>query len=409
MAFGTLFTTADNPRSTAIKAVAKANNIDLKIVEVDTTKPTVEHLKANGLGKVPAFLGEDGYALSECIAIAIYITSQNEKTTLLGKTKQDYASILKWMSFFNSEIVPPMGNWFLPLLGRLPYNKKSVEDSSQIVQKAVGVVEKYLQRHTYLVGERVTLADLFCASLLYRGFQYFFDKQWRQEHPNVTRWYDTVVNQPIYSAVAKKLDYLEKPALTNTAPKKAEQPKPAPKPAAAPAAAAADEDAPAPKPKHPCEALPKASFPLDEWKRQFSNTETPDALKYFWENVPLQEEYSIWRCDYKYNDELTLTFMSNNLIGGLFTRLEASRKYIFGSASVYGQNNDSVIQGAFVIRGQQYEPVFDVAPDYESYDFVKLDPKKAEDREFLENQWSWEKPVVVKGKEYPHACGKVFK
>lgn len=29
------------------------------------------------------------------------IQSQNEKTTLLGKTKQDYASILKWLSYFN--------------------------------------------------------------------------------------------------------------------------------------------------------------------------------------------------------------------------------------------------------------------------------------------------------------------
>ncbi|KJZ75578.1 hypothetical protein HIM_05041 [Hirsutella minnesotensis 3608] len=408
MAFGTLFTYADNPRSTAIKAVAKANNLDLKIVEADTTKPTVEHLKAHGLGKIPAFLGEDGYALSESIAIAIYITSQNEKTTLLGKTKQDYASILKWMSFFNSEIVPAMGDWFLPLLGKTTYNKKSVDDAAQRVQKAIAVIEKYLVRHTYLVGERVTLADLFCASLLHRGFQYFFDKKWRDQNPNTTRWYDTIVNQPIYSAVAKKLDYLEKPALTNVAPKKVEEPKAAPKPAAAPAAAA-EEDAPAPKPKHPCEALPKASYPLDEWKRQFSNTETPDALKYFWENVPLDAEYSIWRCDYKYNDELTMTFMSNNLIGGLFARLEASRKYIFGSASVYGESSNSVIQGAFVIRGQEYEPVFDVAPDYESYKFSKLDSKNAEDRAFLENMWSWEKPVTVDGKEYKHACGKVFK
>lgn len=54
--------------------MAKANNVDLKIVIADTTKPSVEHLKANGLGKIPAFLGEDGYALSECIAIAIYST-----------------------------------------------------------------------------------------------------------------------------------------------------------------------------------------------------------------------------------------------------------------------------------------------------------------------------------------------
>lgn len=54
--------------------VAKANNVDLTIVEADTTNPTVEHLKAHPLGKIPAFLGEDGFALSECIAVAIYST-----------------------------------------------------------------------------------------------------------------------------------------------------------------------------------------------------------------------------------------------------------------------------------------------------------------------------------------------
>ncbi|KYK56807.1 elongation factor 1-gamma 1 [Drechmeria coniospora] len=409
MTFGTLFTCGDNPRSIAIKVVAKANGLDLKVVEADCTKPSAEHLKAHGLGKIPAFLGEDGFAVSECVAVAIYITSQNEKTTLLGKTKQDYASILKWMSFFNSEIVPAMGDWFQPLIGKMPYNKKNVDDASKAVLKAVGVIEKHLVRHTYLVGERITLADLFCAALLNRGFQYFFDKQWRQENPSVTRWYETIVNQPIYTAVAKKLDFLEKPALTNTPPKqaKAEQPKAAAKPAAAKPAATEEEEAP--KAKHPCEALPKATFPLDEWKRHFSNNETPDALKWFWEKVPLEEEYSIWRCDYKYNDELTLTFMSNNLIGGFNTRLEGSRKYIFGSASVYGENNNSVIQGAFVIRGQDHEGVFDVAPDWESYKFTKLSPKNAEDRAFLENMWSWEKPVTVDGKEYAHACGKVFK
>ncbi|GAO17042.1 hypothetical protein UVI_02021840 [Ustilaginoidea virens] len=79
----------DNSRSIAIKAVAKANNLDLKISEVEFGKPTAEHLKANGLGKIPTFVGEDGFTLSECIAVAIYVTSQNEKTTLLGKTKQE--------------------------------------------------------------------------------------------------------------------------------------------------------------------------------------------------------------------------------------------------------------------------------------------------------------------------------
>jgi elongation factor 1-gamma len=413
MAFGKLYTYEANPRSTAILAVAKANNLDIELVEVDTTKPTEEYLKYNPLSKVPTFVGSDGYVLSECIAIAVYVTSQNEKTTLLGKTKQDYASILKWMSFFNTEVLPKLGAWYRPLLGKDPYNKKSVEEAQKVALKAVSVVEAHLRDTTYLVGERITLADLFAIGIIARGFEFFFDKKWRDDYPNVTRWYNTVYNQPIYSAVAPKFTLLDTPKLTNVAPKKAEQPKkeaapkkeaPKPKPAAE-----EEEEAPAePKPKHPLEALPRATFPLDEWKRQYSNVDTPEALKWFWENVKF-DEYSLWKVVYNYNDELTQVFMSSNLIGGFNNRLEASRKYLFGSASVYGESNNSVIEGAFVIRGDDYKPVFDVAPDYESYEFTKLDPKSPEDRAYVEAQWSWDKPVVNNGKEYAHAAGKVFK
>lgn len=407
MAFGKLFTYENNPRSTAIAVVAKANGIDLESVTSDASKPSAEHLKASPLGKIPAFLGEDGYPLSECIAIAIYVTSQNEKTTLLGKTKQDYASILRWMSYFNHEVLPPLGGWYSPLLGNAPYNKKAVEDSSKVALKAVAAVEEHLTHNTYLVGERITLADLFAAGILARGFEFFFDADWRNKNPATARWYNTIVNQDIWTAVRPKQEYLEKPKLTNVAPKKAEAPKPAAAPkAAAPAPAAAEEEAP--KPKHPLEALPRATFPLDEWKRQYSNLDTPLAMKWFWENVNF-EEYSLWKVKYKYNDELTLTFMSNNLIGGFNARLEGSRKYLFGCASVYGENNASIIEGAFLIRGEEYLPVFDVAPDYESYEFTKLDRNNADDKAFVENMWSWEAGITEGGKEYPHASGKVFK
>ncbi|RYP73262.1 hypothetical protein DL771_003691 [Monosporascus sp. 5C6A] len=407
--FGKIFTKERNPRTTAILAVAKANGLDLDVVEVDTTNPTPEFLQANPLSKVPTFVGTDGYVLTECIAIAIYITSQNEKTTLLGKTKQDYASILKWMSFFNTEVLPKLGAWYCPLLGWQPYNKKAVDEAAKATEKALSVVEEHLLHNTYLVGERITLADLFAASIASRGFQFFFDKEWRAKHPNVARWYETVYNQPIYADAAPPFELIDKPALTNVAPKKDDKPKKQekPKPAAAPAADE-EEEAPAPKPKHPLDLLPRSAFPLDDWKRFYSNNDEDASMKWFWENVPFSD-YSIWKVEYKYNDELTLTFMSNNLIGGFNNRLEASRKYLFGAASVYGENNDSVIQGAFVIRGDDYKPVFDVAPDYESYEFTKLDPNNPDDRAFVESMWKWDKPVVKDGKEYKHASGKVFK
>ncbi|KAI9646961.1 elongation factor EF-1 gamma subunit [Ciborinia camelliae] len=415
MSFGTLYTFPGNSRSTAILAVAKANNIELDIVETDPSKGVSDdYLKINKLGRVPTFVGADGYTLHEAIAIAIYLTSQNEKTTLLGKTKQDYASILKWMSFFNSEVLPSLSAWSRPLTGRDPYNKKNVDEAIKSTAKCVSVIEEHLLNNTYLAGERITLADLFAAGIISRGFQFFFDKQWRAENPNTARWYATVYNQPIYSAVVEPLALIDEATLKNQAPKKPEQPKAekpkkeAPKPKAKEVEEEEEEAPAAPKPKHPLEALPKSTIPLDEWKRQYSNSETPDALKWFWENYNA-EEYSLWAVDYKYNDELTQTFMTSNLIGGFFARLEASRKYIFGCASVYGTANDSIIKGAFVIRGQEALPAFDVAPDYESYEFTKLDATKPEDQEFVNEQWTWEKPLVVAGKEYPWADGKVFK
>jgi elongation factor 1-gamma len=247
------------------------------------------------------------------------VASQNEKTSLLGKTKQDYATILRWMSFANTEILTPLGGWFRPILGRDPYNKKNVEESQKAALKAVHVLEEHLLTHTYLVNERLTLADLFSASIIARGFQYFFDKQWRDSNPNVTRWYETVCNQASYSAVAGKLEFITE-ALKNVAPKKegGEKKKDAPK-AAKPKKEEPEEEeeeAPAaPKPKHPLEALPRATFVLDDWKRKYSNEETREvALPWFWENVNF-EEYSLYKVDYKYNDELTLTFMTSNLIG----------------------------------------------------------------------------------------------
>jgi len=305
------------------------------------------------------------------------------------------------------------------LTGRDHYNKKSVETNQAAALKAVGVLEKHLLSQTYLVGERLTLADLFAASIIARGFQFVFDKEFRKTYPNLTRWYTLIHSLPIYSDVAGEPSFIDEAVQyvpPKKEPKKQEPKKQEPKketaPKASPKPAVDDEeeeDKPAPKPKHPLEALGRPTLALDDWKKKYSNEETRSvALPWFWENIK-PEEYSIWKVDYKYNDELTKVFMSCNLIGGFFNRLEASRKYLFGSASVYGQDNDSAITGAFLVRGQDHLPAFDVAPDFESYTFTKLDPANPADKEFVNDVWAWDKPVTIGGKDYGFADGKVFK
>lgn len=135
----------------------------------------------------------------------------------------------------------------------------------------------------------------------------------------MTRWYTLIRSLPAYSDVAGELSFIDQ-AVQYTPPKKEpkkqepkkEAPKAAPKPAADDEE---EEDKPAPKPKHPLEALGRPTLALDDWKKKYSNEDTRSvALPWFWENVK-PEEYSIWRVDYNYPEELTKVFMSCNLIG----------------------------------------------------------------------------------------------
>merc|ERR1712029_506586 len=64
-----------------------------------------------------------------------------------------------------------------------------------------------------------------------------------------------------------------------------------------------------PKEKDPLANAPKGNFDMDDFKRFYSNNDEDKSIPYFWEKFD-KENYTIWRCDYKYNDELTMVFMS---------------------------------------------------------------------------------------------------
>ena len=165
--------------------------------------------------------------------------------------------------------------WFLPLVdSSRPYLKPTVEAAKAKALKSLDYLEKVLADRTFLVGDRITLADLHVYSVLGPAFATVLDADFRKSHPNVTRHFQTVAHQPQVLEVVGQEPTLCEKAAVYTPPKKEEKPKAAPapkedKPKAAPAPAADDVPAEAPKPKHPCEALgPAKSFPLDEWKRQ---------------------------------------------------------------------------------------------------------------------------------------------
>ncbi|RHZ63610.1 glutathione S-transferase psoE [Aspergillus thermomutatus] len=199
-----------SPRALGIQAVAKSIGLELEQVELQPANGVPNFYWAlNPLGKTPTFVGADGLVLTECMAIALHVTNKDPTTTLLGSTSLDFVQIIRWISFTNTDVVNRMAAWIRPLIGYTPYSADEVRKAQRETRQAIRVFEDNLRDRKYLVGDRLTLADIMCASLLTFGFAQIFDREWREDFPYFTGWYLMVMHLPIMKAVVPEAPLVE--------------------------------------------------------------------------------------------------------------------------------------------------------------------------------------------------------
>ncbi|RDB17714.1 Elongation factor 1-gamma [Hypsizygus marmoreus] len=416
----TLWTTPGQATGKAIRAAAALGGVPIELPAayehfVDNKKP--EFLAKFAHGKIPALETADGFKLFESVAIARYIAAIAPNSGLLGQDLKESALVDQWIHLAESEVETYTGLINQLIRGIItPYNKPIHNVFAERQLRALKTLNAHLATRTFFVGERITLADVYIATIIQRAATITFDATQRAELPHLVRHSETIVNQPQVKGIYEPVTYVEKALQYVPPPKEKKEPKaapaPAPKAEKKPKAVEKDEEeedlVPAePKVKNPLDDLPKSTFNLEDWKRQYSNNETRGtggAIEWFYKNFD-KDGFSVWRFDFKYNNELTQTFMSSNQIGGFFNRLEASRKYLFASAGVLGTNNDSVIAGVLILRGPDVKPVVEAAPDWESYEYKKLDLENEADKAYFEAALAWD--LEIDGKKW--ADGKLFK
>ncbi|KAK4290429.1 hypothetical protein Pmani_036659 [Petrolisthes manimaculis] len=420
---GTLYTYPENFRAFKVLVAAQYSrakvNVDKNFVFGETNK-TDAFLKKFPLGKVPAFETSDGKYIFESNAISWAVANEQ----LRGKTPMDQAQVVAWMNFADNEVLPASCTWVFPCLGIMQFNKGNTERAKEDVKKALAALNSHLLTRTFLVGERVSLADVTVCCTLLHLYQYVLEPAFRKPYQNTNRWFNTMVNQPEVKAIIGHFKLCEKMAqFDNKAfaevqgmikkgggnekhdkkekPQKKEQPK-------------KEEVAepPAPKSKDPLvkltpDQLPVGTFNMDDFKRFYSNNDENKSVPYFWEKFDA-DHYSIWYCEYKYAEELSRIFMSCNLIGGMFQRIDKMRKIAFASMGVFGEDNNNNISGVWVWRGHElaFPLSADWTIDYESYDWRKLDPNSEETKKMVELYFKWE---GKDNKGRPFNQGKIFK
>jgi elongation factor 1-gamma len=451
---GTLYTFPGNFRAYKAQIAAQYSGAQLTVAgedkfKMNDTNLSEEYVKKFPTGKVPAYENDAGVYLFESNAIAYFLSNEQ----LRGKTLAEQSQVLQWIEYGEREINPTSATLVYPCMGIMQFNKQNNERAKDELKHILQLLNDYLRTRTYLVGERITLADIALASDLLLLFQWIVEPSLRELYPNTTRWFLTLINQKEFQAVlgddyklcektaqfdAKKYAEISRqeqvPQTQARAKnvsqstdegakggkKKGQEEKPA-KEAAKPAkkekAKEQEEDeagdeaddvyADEPKQKDPFAEMPKTSFNMDEFKRVYSNEDTAEkALPYFWKNFD-KENLSIWFCEYKFPEDLTQIFMTCNLVSGFFQRLEKLRKNAFGSMCVFGENNNNTITGVWFWRGQDlaFKLSTDWQVDYESYTWKKLSPDDESTKQLVNQYFLWE--GEHNGKKFNQ--GKIFK
>ncbi|KAG8293961.1 translation elongation factor activity protein [Homalodisca vitripennis] len=158
--------------------------------------------------QVPAFESSDGKCITESNAIAYFVANAQ----LRGADELEKAQILQWLSFADSEILPASCTWVFPTLGIMQFNKQATERAKEDVKASLQVLNTHLLTKTYLVGERITLADVCVCCTLLHLYQYVLDPSFRKPYQNVNRWFTTIVNQPQVKSVIGNFKLCEKMA-----------------------------------------------------------------------------------------------------------------------------------------------------------------------------------------------------
>lgn len=394
------------------------NYVDMKTIKEK------DFLKKNPLGKIPVLETDNEGFIFESNAILRYLARLKKESGLYGENDFQSGLVDQWLDFSSLELEPAILQLLFPIQGWIQFCKEKSKRAWHDTTSCLKILDNHLKVNNYMVGSKLTIADIALVSVLVNAFRFLFEEKFRKSIPNVTRWFETVVDNAAFQKVWGKIrlcvkefepfvHHHEKQAhaeeAKTTSPKKKEKKKEEAKPKAEVAKPAAkpkkddddddDEEKPVKKEKNPLDLLPPSKFNLFDFKTLYVNAPNKlDALKFFWENFD-NEGYSIWFVKYiKVKGEGEKLFLTNNLMNGFLQRLEQFRKYAFAVHGVYGEEPTLEIRGVWVWRGNDHPAELKEVPAYEYHTYERLDPTKEEHRNLVQQFWTGlEEGIVVDG------------
>lgn len=110
----------------------------------------------------------------ECINSMMFFLVSNDQ--LRGRTNAEQAQVLQWLQYGEREINPVSATLVYPCMGIMQFNKSNNDRAKEELKQILQVLNQHLRTRTYLVGERITLADIAITCDLLLLFQWVIQK-----------------------------------------------------------------------------------------------------------------------------------------------------------------------------------------------------------------------------------------
>ncbi len=152
---------------------------------------TPEFLQINPYGQVPALQTESGYVLAESLAILIYLA---EDTPLFSSDRLERAQILQWLAFEQTRIARYIAitrSWIIR--GETEKYQNQIAIHHDLGTISLQIMEDHLEKHSFMVAERYTIADLALFAYTHIAEEGGFDLS---SFPAILQWIERVKQQP---------------------------------------------------------------------------------------------------------------------------------------------------------------------------------------------------------------------
>jgi glutathione S-transferase len=191
------------PAGRAVSVLSLKNylEIDCDIERLDFTRGdqrSADYAKLNPNMKMPT-LEHDGFVLWESNAILFYLAAMRPEKGLWPSDVKGQADVLRWFAWENA-------HWDAESVGMVSFEKGSkvvmnlgpadpafIARGEQNFARFATVLDGYLKRKTWLIGERLTLADFSVGGVIpsAKAMDLSITK-----YPEISRWYDKLSTLP---------------------------------------------------------------------------------------------------------------------------------------------------------------------------------------------------------------------